>query len=78
MTDKIPRITDAVLQLLYFGLDKSGNLFYEKWTAPPEKFRKAMDKWNENYVDTIRYEHLIKYIDNLWEQTIKDVRGYLG
>ena len=78
MTDKIPRKTDAILQLLYFGLDKSGNLFYEKWTAPPKEFRKAMDKWNENYVDTIRYEHLIKYIDNLWEQTIKDVRGYLG
>jgi|TARA_B100002003_G_scaffold134989_1_gene124824 hypothetical protein len=37
-----------------------------------------MDKWNENYVDTIRYENVIKYIDNLFERDIKDVRGYLG
>ena len=27
-----------------------------------------MDKWNENYVDTIRYENVIKYIDNLFER----------
>ena len=52
--------------------------FSEKWTCPPKEFRKHMDKWNENYVDTIRYENVIKYINNLFEQDIKDVKGYLG
>ena len=52
--------------------------FSEKWTCPPQEFREHMDKWNENYVDTIRYENLIKYIDNLFEKDIKDVRGYMA
>jgi len=51
---KIPNKNEAILQLLYFGIDKSGNFFSEKWTCPPQEFRKHMDKWNENYVDTIR------------------------
>ena len=75
---KIPNKNEAILQLLYFGIDKQGNFFSEKWTCPPEEFRKHMDKWNENYVDTIRYENVIKYIDNLFNRDIKDVRGYLG
>ena len=77
--EKIKTINnEAILQLLYFGIDKSGNFFSEKWTCPPQEFRKHMDKWNENYVDTIRYENVIKYIDNLFERDIKDVKGYLG
>ena len=75
---KLPNNNEAILQLLYFGIDKSGNFFSEKWTCPSEEFRKHMDKWNENYVDTIKYENVIKYIDNLFERDIKDVRGYLG
>ena len=75
---KIPNSNEAVLQLLYFGIDSRGNFFSEKWTCPPEEFRKHMDKWNDNYVDTIRYEGVIKYIDRLLKQDINDVRGYLG
>ncbi len=75
---KIPNSNEAVLQLLYFGIDSKGNFFSEKWTCPPKEFRKHMDKWNENYVDTIRYENVIKYIDNLFDRDIKDVKGYLG
>ena len=66
MTDKIPRKTDAVLQLLYFGIDKSGNLFYERWVAPPKKFRETMDKWNENYVDTINSIDVYNSVDLMY------------
>ena len=80
MSEKtIPNKYEAVLQLLYFGIDSKGNFFSEKWTCPPDEFRQHMDKWNNNYVNTIKYENAIKYIDNLFfEQDIKDVRGYIG
>ena len=78
MEKTIPNKYEAVLQLLYFGIDSKGNFFSEKWTCPPDEFRKHMDKWNYNYVNTIKYENAIKYIDNLFKQDIKDVRGYIG
>ena len=74
---KLPNNNEAILQLLYFGIDSKGNFFSEKWTCPPKEFRKHMDKWNENYVDTIRYENVIKYIDNLFDRDYSHVHGWV-
>lgn len=73
----IPNKHEAILQLLYFGIDKSGNFFHEKWTCPPKEFRQHMDKWNANYVNTVMYQNLIGYIDNLFKRDIKDVEDFL-
>ena len=49
----IPNKYEAVLQLLYFGVDSKGNFFSEKWTCPPDEFRKHMEGRKE-YEDVIK------------------------